>query len=156
MQPYFRTEFKWGVVLGGLTLLWYLLERLTGFDNEFIEMHTIAGYLYLIPFITIYVLALLEMRQVRGGQLSYVAGLKTAFRIAVYSIPFIILATLLKIMLISPDFQKDMVEYLITTGADEDQVRTAFSTVPLLLMTAVYAMMGVVFGAIIMIFIKRN
>lgn len=155
MQPYFKTELKWGVVLGALTLLWNILERLTGFDSDYIELHTISGYLFLIPFITIYVLALLEAKKNRGGSLSFVDGLKTSFRIALYSIPFVVLASYLKIAVISPDFQNDMVQYLITTGAEETDVQSACSTVPFLMMSAAYAMTGVVVGAVAMLFIKK-
>ncbi|MDX1683925.1 MAG: DUF4199 domain-containing protein [Saprospiraceae bacterium] len=156
MHPYFKTELKWAVVIGILTILWFVLERLTGFDGDFIEYHNIAGYLYLIPFITIYAFALLEIRTLRGGQMSYATGLKSAFRIAIYSIPLVILASYLKITLISPEFQSNIIEYMITTGADEEEVRTAYSTVPYLLISGAYALTGIIAGSIVMLFIKRQ
>lgn len=155
MHPFFKTEIKWAVVLGALTLLWNVLERLTGFDSKFIELYKTSGYLFLIPFVLIYVLALMQMRLERGGELSYAQGLKSAFRIALYSVPFIILASYLKISFISPEFQENMIEYMLTTGANENDLRESFSTVPFLLKSAAYAMTGVVVGAVAMIFLKR-
>jgi hypothetical protein len=151
-----NTELRWGMVVGVLTFLWFLLEKVSGFDSEFIEYHNTVGMFYLIPFFLIYFLALVQIKRENGGRLGFMNGVKSALRIALYSLPFIVIATLIKIYALSPDFQENMIQFIVTTGKEEEAARKAFSTVPLLLMTCVYGMTGVVAGALAMIFIKKD
>lgn len=151
-----NSALKWGIVIGILSLLWHVLEKFTGFDSDFIEYHTTAGMFFLVPFIMIYVMALLQKRNENGGTLSYIDGLKHALYIAVFSIPFVMLATYLKVKMISPDFQSDMIDFLITTGAEQADVESAFSDMGILSSSALFSMFGVIAGALAMIFIKRD
>ena len=98
----------------------------------------------------------LQERNNNGGILSYIDGLKHTLFIAIMSIPFVILASYIKIKFISPDFQTDMIDFLITTGAEENDVRKAFSDMGIMTNTALFAMFGLVVGAIAMIFIKKD
>jgi hypothetical protein len=98
----------------------------------------------------------LQKRNENGGTLSFMDGLKHALYIAVMSIPFVVLATYLKIKMISPDFQADMIDFLITTGAEQADVESAFSDIGILSSSALFSMFGVVAGALAMIFIKKD
>lgn len=151
-----NSALKWGVVIGVLSLLWHVLEKFTGFDSDFIEYHTKAGIFFLVPFVMIYVLALLQKRNENGGTLTYMDGLKHALYIAILSIPFVMLATFIKIKMISPDFQTNMIDFLITTGAEQSDVESAFSDMGILSSSALFSMFGVVAGALAMIFIKKD
>lgn len=146
---------KWGVVLGVVTMFWHVLEKLTGFDGEFIEMHQTAGMMYLIPFILIYVLALLQKRNQNGGSLSLAEGMKHTLSVVLWALPFILAATYIKIKWLSPDFQSDMIEFLVTTGEEKEMLESAFSDLGVMKNTALYSLSGLLVGAISMIFIKR-
>ena len=148
-----KTEIKWAVVLGVLTLLWNVLEKISGFNNEFIEYHMTVGWFYLIPFSLIYFFALTQIKNQKGG-LSFGEGIKHSFIIALFSLPLILLASYIKIKYLSPDFLSNMSDLMLTQGADEGKVMSGMTVSGFLMKTAVYPFFGVVVGAIISFFIK--
>ena len=152
-----KTEIKWALVLGIMTLLWFVLEQMTGFNDDFIEFHKTAGLLYLIPFALIYFLGLTQVKNLdNGGSLSLMEGVKSSAMIALYALPLIIIAAYIKIKFISPGFLENMSAWQITSGADENMVKRTFSTSGFLISSALYSLSGIVIGAIISFLIKTK
>ena len=152
-----KTELKWAFILGIVTFLWFVLEKISGFDAEFIEYHQTIGYFHLIPFILVYYLALMQKKNLDlGGFMSLIEGVKASALIAILSVPFILVAAYLKVTLLSPDFLDNMMDFMITTGVDEAVATKAMSLTGFLLATAGYALSGFVFGAIISFFLKNK
>ena len=144
-----KTEIRWAVILAIVTLLWFVLEKISGFDGEFIQFHETAGWFYLIPFAMVYVMALLQKRNGDlGGSMSFMDGLKSVGLMTIIALPLMIVAAYIKISVISPDFLTNIKEYLFTTGASEADLEGAFSTTGYLLTTAIYSLFGIVIGGI--------
>ena len=95
-------EVKWAVIFSGMTLLWMVLEKLSGLHGKYIDYHLYLTNLFAIPAIWVMVLALKDKKKnFYGGQISYGEGL----------ISGIILSLI--IALISP-FKQWVTSYVIT------------------------------------------
>ncbi len=58
----FSIELKWSFIFIFMSLVWMLLERLTGLHDENIDQHAIYTNLIAIPAILIYYFAIKEKR----------------------------------------------------------------------------------------------
>lgn len=151
-----KTEIKWGIIVGVLTFLWFVLEKVSGFHAEFIEYHKSVGYFFLIPLTLVYAFGLLDKRNNDlGGSMTWGQGVKTAFTIAAISVPLVVLAAYIQIAFMSPDFQDNLADYLLTTGTSEDQANAIMSTPRYLMTSVIHALFGGVIGSILAYFIKR-
>jgi len=151
-----KTEIKWAMVIGVLSLLWFVLEKVCGFYGDFIEYLGTVAWFFLIPFAMVYWVALLQKREGDlGGKMTYMQGLKTSAIIAAISIPFVIIAILINIKFISPDFQSMMTEHLITTGVEIADAESKMSTLSMAFSGVFYALSGIVVGGIVSLFVKN-
>ncbi|TAH20725.1 MAG: DUF4199 domain-containing protein [Cytophagales bacterium] len=69
-------EFKWAMVFSVMTLLWMVLEKLSGLHSTYIDYHLYLTNLYAIPAIWIFVLALKNKKMsFYDGIITYRQGL---------------------------------------------------------------------------------
>lgn len=69
-------ELKWAIIFSGMTLLWMVLEKLSGLHGKYIDYHLYLTNLFAIPAIWVMVLALKDKKKnFYGGQISYKQGL---------------------------------------------------------------------------------
>jgi hypothetical protein len=100
-----KIEFKWAIIFTIMSMLWILLESITGLHDEYIEYHPIYTNLYAIPAILVYVLALRDKKyNFFNGQISFkqifISGLVLSLIIALFA-P---LSTFVSVEYLSPDF----------------------------------------------------
>lgn len=51
-----KTEIKWAFIFSGMTLLWMVLEKLSGLHGKYIDYHLYLTNLFAIPAIWVMVL----------------------------------------------------------------------------------------------------
>ena len=70
-----KTEIKWAFLFIAMTLLWMVLEKVSGLHGKFIDYHLYLTNLYAVPAIWVYVLALKDKkRNDFGGTMTYMQG----------------------------------------------------------------------------------
>lgn len=95
-------ELKWAFLFVAMSLLWMLLEKLSGLHSTYIDYHLYLTNLFAIPAIWFYVLALKEKKnRFYNGNMSYKQGLISGLIITIF------------IALLSPGTQW-ITSYLIT------------------------------------------
>ena len=73
-----KIEIKWALLFSLMTLLWMLLEKLTGLHDRYIDYHMYLTNLYAIPAIWVMVLALKDKKKsYYHGQITYLQGLNS-------------------------------------------------------------------------------
>ena len=71
-----RIEIKWAIYFTLMSLLWMLLEKLSGLHGKYIDYHLYLTNLFAIPAIWFMVLALRDKkRNFYNGTMSYKQGL---------------------------------------------------------------------------------
>ncbi len=71
-----KTEIKWAFIFSGMTLLWMVLEKLSGLHGKYIDYHLYLTNLFAIPAIWVMVLALKDKKKnYYDGEMSYKQGL---------------------------------------------------------------------------------
>lgn len=155
----YQIEIKWGIIFGLMSLLWMVLERVTGLHDQHIEQHAIYTNFVAIPAIAIYVLGLLEKRKKDyGGSMSYGQGFKAGLIITLVVTVLTPLTMWLTLEFITPDFLANARTYAVETGKMEEAAAEAyFSQGNYMVQSIVGApIMGVLTAAILALFTRKK
>ncbi|SMO79159.1 DUF4199 domain-containing protein [Gracilimonas mengyeensis] len=155
----YKTELKWGLIFAGSTLIWMLLERVTGLHDEHISQHMLYTNLFAIVAITLYVLALRDKRENDlGGDMTYKQGFISGLIITVIVTVLSPLTQYLSATFIAPDYFQNMIEFSVQEGymAEED-ASNYFSLSNYVKQSIIGAfVLGVLTSAIVAFFTKSN
>ncbi|MBX2923379.1 MAG: DUF4199 domain-containing protein [Chitinophagaceae bacterium] len=156
----YRIEIKWAVIFIIMSLLWMLLEKLSGLHSTHIDKHMYLTNLYAIPAVIVMVLALKDKKKnYYQGQMSYTQGLISGVIISA------IIALLSPLMqwvisyIITPEYFPNVIEYSLKTGYHKTrEAAEAYFNYKNYAMQSTIAslVMGVVTTAIAMIFIRTK
>ncbi len=110
----FSIELKWSFIFIFMSLVWMLLERLTGLHDENIDQHAIYTNLIAIPAILIYYFAIKEKRdRFYKGQISFKQGFKSGLIISIMVTLITPLSLYISTKFISPEYFTNAVEYSV-------------------------------------------
>ncbi|MFO7822999.1 MAG: DUF4199 domain-containing protein [Cyclobacterium sp.] len=155
----YRIEIKWGIIFSLMSLLWMVLERVTGLHDQHIEQHATYTNFVAIPAITLYVLGLLEKRKKHyGGYMSYAQGFKAGMIITLVVTVLTPLTMWLTLSIITPDFLDNARIYAVESGKMEGEAaENYFSYENYIVQSIVGApIMGILTSAIVAIFTRKK
>lgn len=155
----YQIEIKWGIIFGLMSLLWMVLERITGLHDQHIEQHAIYTNFVAIPAIAIYVLGLLEKRKnYYGGSMTYGQGFKAGLVITIVVTILTPLTIWLTLAFITPDFLENAKSYAVESGKMEQQAaEDYFSQGNYMIQSIVGApIMGILTAAIVALFTRKK
>lgn len=110
----FSIELKWSFIFIFMSLVWMLLERLTGLHDENIDQHAIYTNLIAIPAILIYYFAIKEKRnRFYKGQISFKEGFKSGLIISIIVTLITPLSLYISTKFISPEYFTNAIEYSV-------------------------------------------
>lgn len=153
------TEFKWGIIFSIIAKLWMLLEKLVGLHGQLIEYQAVFTYLFAIPAIIMFVLALRDKRK------NYYNGIMTWIEGFVSGLIMTAVITLLMPVIqyvthtfITPDFFENAVNLAIESGKmGLIEARKHFNINNYIIRGMVgSAVLGTTASAIIAFFLKEN
>ena len=155
-----RLEFKWAVIFIVMSLLWMLLEKLSGLHSTHIDMHLYLTNLFAIPAIIVYVLALKDKKKTDyNGQMSYkqgfVFGLITTLIITVFA-P---LTQWITSTVITPEYFPNVIAHSVETGyyATQEEAEAFFNLKNYMIQSTIFTfVMGVVTTAVVAIFVRTK
>ena len=71
----YKIEIKWGVIFVGVTILWFVIEKLLGLHGANIAHHETVSMVFMVPAIAMFVFALLDKRKnYYDGKMTYLQG----------------------------------------------------------------------------------
>ena len=101
-------EIKYGILISIFTLIWIVFEQLLGFQNEYIEWHSIIStFSLIIPIIGLY-FAIKEFKMTRSNKYNFQKGFGVGFRITIINTVLIIPIIYLFYQFINPDWTSTM------------------------------------------------
>ncbi|WP_445385876.1 DUF4199 domain-containing protein [Robiginitalea sp. IMCC44478] len=155
-----RLEFKWALIFIVMSLLWMLLEKLSGLHSTHIDMHMYLTNLFAIPAIIVYVLALKDKKKTDyNGQMSYkqgfIFGLITTLIITVFA-P---LTQWVTSTVITPEYFPNVIAHSVETGyyANQEEAEAFFNLKSYMVQSTIFTfVMGVVTTAVVAIFVRTK
>ncbi len=155
-----KIEIKWAFIFALISLVWMLLEKLSGLHGEHIDYHMYLTNLFAIPAIVTMILALKDKKKnYYNGQMSFKEGLISGTIISVIIAVLSPITQWITSYVISPEYFPNVIKrsvelgYYQTTAEAEAQFNYANYAVSGLIGTLV---MGIITTAIIMLFLKSK
>lgn len=155
----FAIEIKWGIILALASFLWILLEKLMGWHEKHIEQYAFNTWFFLIPATHIYVSAIKAKRdKFLSGKINWINGFQAGLRITVMAIILNPLLQYIFIMVISPDFCKNAIDFAIKSlKMNHLEAENFFKLKNLILHSSLRMLIfGIVISSIVSIFVKKK
>lgn len=117
MPDKYKIEIKWALIFVAVTLLWMLLEKLTGLHSTYIDYHLYLTNLFAIPAILVYIFALKDKKKnFYGGQITYKQGLMSGIIITLIIALFSPLTQWIVSYVITPEYFTNVIQRSLETG----------------------------------------
>ncbi len=152
-------EIKWALTFVVVSLLWMLLEKLTGLHSEHISKHPTYTNFFAIPAVAVYVFAFLDkQKKSYQGIMSYKEGLKTGIIITIIIAILSPITQSISSLIITPEFFPNVIEYSVTKGLMSVEEAKSFYNLKNYVINATLGslIMGVITSIVVAFFTKSN
>lgn len=153
-------ELKWAIIFSLVTLLWMVLEKVSGLHDQYIDYHMYLTNLFAIPAIVMMVMALKEKKKVfYQGQMSYAKGLKSGVILSVIIALISPLTQWITTFVITPEYFPNVIKRSVELGFYPDiaAAEAYFNFENYVMQSFIGAlMMGIITTLIAMIFIRSK
>lgn len=156
----YKTEIKWAFIFILMTLLWMLLEKLSGLHSRYIDYHLYLTNLYAIPAIWIYVLALKDKKKnFHEGKISYLQSFISGLIITLIITLASPLTQWITTYVITPEYFPNVIKRSVELGnyktTEEAQAYFNFNNYVIQGLIGAFGM-GLVTSAIVSLFIRTR
>lgn len=155
-----KTEIKWAFLFVLATLLWMVLEKLSGLHDQHIDKQMYLTMLFMIPAIWIYVLALKDKkRNDYQGEMSYKQGFISGLIITVIVTLLSPLTQWITSTLITPHYFENVIAYSLKTGYYKSlaEAQAYFNLKNYMIQSVASAfVLGIITSAIVAFFIRTK
>ena len=155
-----RTEIKWAFIFIVMSLLWMLLEKLSGLHSTHIDMHMYLTNLFAIPAIIVYVMALKDKKKTDfSGQMSYKQGFVSGLIMTLIITVFAPLTQWITSTVITPEYFPNVIEHSLETGyyATLEEAEAFFNLKNYMIQSTIFTfVMGIVTTAVVAIFVRTK
>ena len=153
-----KTEIKWGLIFTAVSLLWMMLERVTGLHDKYIHLHPILTNLFAIPAIVMMVLAIKEKKRLFGGKISFKQAFLCGLGVSVVVAALSPLAQWITSRVISPNFFTNAINHAVQAGLQtREQAEAFFSLNSYMLQASLGALvMGTLTSLIVAAFLRTK
>jgi hypothetical protein len=156
----FKIELKWALIFVIMSLLWMVLEKVTGLHDQYIDYHLYLTNLFAIPAILVMVLALKDVKKsFYSGQMTYRQGLISGVIISLIIALISPLTQWIISYVITPEYFPNVIKRSVELGYFKTtaEAEANFNYPNYAKQSAIGALiMGIVTTAIAMIFIKSK
>lgn len=112
-----KIEMKWAAIFVLTTLIWMVIEKVSGLYSENIDKHEMVSMFFMVPAITIYVLALLDKRKKDfEGAMSYKQGFISGLIITAFVTILSPLTQYITSVWIGPEYFENVIAYTVEQG----------------------------------------
>lgn len=155
-----KIELKWAIYFALMSLVWMLLERVTGLHDQYIDYQMYLTNLFAIPAIWFMVLALKDKkRNFFKGMMSYKEGLLSGTILSFFIALLSPLTQWITTFVITPDYFPTVIKRSVELGYYESTAaaEAQFNYANYALNSTIFAFVfGVVTTAIVMLFLRTR
>ncbi|MCU0328360.1 MAG: DUF4199 domain-containing protein [Chitinophagales bacterium] len=155
-----RIELKWALIFSLVSLLWMILEKISGLHGKNIDYHMYLTNLFALPAISVIVLALKDKKMnFYSGQMSYQKGFISGLILTIFIALLSPLTQWITSYIISPEYFPNVIKRSVEVGyykTTEEALRF-FNYPNYAKQSAIGALiMGIVTTAVAMIFLRTK
>jgi hypothetical protein len=154
-----KIEIKWAIIFVLMSLLWMLLEKISGLHDRHIDKQSMYTIFMAIPAIAIYVFALLDKRKnYYHGLMTYKQGFITGLIITAIVTILSPLTQYLTSEVITPEYFSNIIKYSVASGEMTQQEAQKYFNLKSYIVQGVIgaALMGTATSAIVAIFTRKS
>ena len=154
-----KIEIKWAIIFVVMSLLWMLLEKISGLHDRYIDKQSMYTNFIAIPAIAIYVFALLDKRKnYYHGLMTYKQGFITGLIITAIVTILSPLTQYLTSEVITPEYFPNIIKYTVASGAMTQQEAEEYFNLKSYIVQGLIgaALMGTATSAIVAIFTRKS
>ena len=155
-----KTELKWALIFVAVSLLWMLLEKLSGLHSTHIDKHMYLTNLFAIPAIMVYVLALKDKKKnFYNGQMTYKQGFLSGFIITMIVALLAPLTQWITSTVITPEYFPNVIAYSVETGyhSSLEEAEAYFNLKNYMVQSVIGALvMGIITTAVVALFVRSK
>lgn len=156
----FKIEIKWGLIFAIMTLIWMVLENISGLHGKYIDYHLYLTNLFAIPAIWVMVLALKDKKKnFYDGNITYTQGLLSGIIISLIIALLSPLTQWIITYIITPEYFPNVIKRSVELGyfKSTPEAEANFNYKNYAIQSTIFAFVfGTLTTAIAMIFIKKN
>jgi hypothetical protein len=155
----YKTEIKWALLFMGTTLVWMLLERLTGLHSTHIDKHATYTNFFALVAIAVYVFALRDKRSSDlQGKMTFKEGLLSGVIISIIVGILTPFGQVITAYVISPNYFENAIAYGVSQGLTSQADAEAFFNLKnYVIQSTIFApVMGVTTSAVVAFFLKTK
>lgn len=155
-----KIEIKWAIIFVIMTLLWMILENISGLHGKYIDYHLYLTNLFAIPAVWVMVLALREKKKkFYDGNITYLQGLISGVLISLIIAAFSPITQWIISYMIAPEYFPNVIKRSVELGYfnSRAEAETNFNYKNYALQSTIFAFVfGTLTTAIAMIFIRKK
>ncbi len=155
-----KIEIKCAIIFSIVSLLWMVLEKLTGLHDKHIDYHLYLTNLFAIPAIIVMVMALKDKNEnFYGGQITYKQGLISGIILSVFIALLSPLTQWITSFVITPEYFPNIIKRTVELGYYKTtaEAEANFNYQNYAIQGSIGALiMGILTTAIAMIFIRTK
>jgi hypothetical protein len=155
----YRIELRWALIFVIMTLLWMLMEKLSGLHDRHIELHPVFTNLIFIPAITIYVLALRDKKKnFYKGVMTYMQGFKCGIIISLIVTAINPLTQFIISEVITPEYFNNAISMVVESGKMTREAAVAYFNLRSYILQGMVGVpvMGILSSAIVAAFVRSG
>ncbi len=153
-------EFKWAMIFSLVTLMWMILEKLSGLHDKYIDYHLYLTNLFAIPAIWMMVLALKDKKKnYYSGQMNYLTGLRSGIILSIIIALLSPITQWITTYIITPEYFPNVIKRSVELGffKSTEAAEANFNYSNYAKQGAIGALiMGIATTAIVMIFLQTK
>lgn len=151
-------EIKWAFLFSLAALTWFIFEKMLGYHDENVKSQLFFAYLFAIPALFIYFLALKDKRKSIKGVMTWRQGIVSGIFISLIIAIFSIFINYVCFEFISPEFFSTISKHVVSTKAMTTVEAENYFNLKSYLSEGIYGALstGVVTSAIMAFFLKTK
>ncbi|MEP6262514.1 MAG: DUF4199 domain-containing protein [Gillisia sp.] len=156
----YKIEIKWAFIFIAVSLLWMVLEKLSGLHSTHIDKHYYLTNLFAIPAVWIFVLALQDKKKnFYNGLMNFKQGFISGLIITLIVALFSPVTQWIITYIITPEYFPNVIEHSLETGyhATREEAEAFFNYKNFALQSTIGALvMGIVTSLIVSFFVRTK
>lgn len=159
MLKKYAIELKWGIIFFAVTILWMVIEKVSGLHDELISEHSTYTNLFAIPAIIIYVLAIKEKRERSlNGKMTWLQGLITGTIISAIVAALSPIGQIITHLYLSPEYFQNAIDFAVESDKMTQEAADGYFNLRSYIWQSVGGamVMGVITSAIVALILQKK
>lgn len=156
----YSIEVKWAFIFIITSLLWMVLEKISGLHDKHLDLQQYLTLLFMVPAILIYVWALKDKKKnFYNGKISFKQAFISGLIMSVIITVFSPLTQWITSEIITPDYFDNVIKYSVSTGyyKSVEEATAFFNLKNYIIQSFIFTLiMGIVTSAVVAFFVRSK